>query len=630
MTSTASKSKASGDAEAGKDDVDPVTGAATRPAGPGLYLHWDGRKSYRTRMPAPRVLEPEQGLSLEPESGNRIIEGDNLQSMVSLRSQYNGSVDIAYLDPPYNTGRRDFRYSDGRFRDPNASSDDAIYVSNEDGGRHTKWLNYMGPRLWLTWELLADHGVLFISINDVELFRLGLLLDEIFDERNRLGVLVWKGAIENNPTHVAQEHEYVLCYAKRKEAVTRVWSGYSEGKQWLLNTYEELAVQQWTSLAALERAYQKAIREHAAARKKEIADRGETELVDLGRAARYKHVDERGVYAAEDHTDKPSGGYFYDVIHPETGLACKKPASGYRFTEDTMNRLISEGRIVFGKDHVRQVQVKKYLKDVAEPLRSVISIPGKLGTATLKKLLGEEADRFPHPKPVELIERLIASTGYDDALVLDPFAGSGTTGHAVLRQNARDGGTRRFILIEEGLAEDRYCRTLTAPRVRAAIEVEGYESGFTFESTGRKLDRDAILGLERATITNLVMQTDATGVGGGLQRLTGQYVIAANGRREAIALYWNGRNDSAVSRDILVAMFEEATAMGLRRPLRVYGSTCELAETESFRFCQIPDAILAALHLVEEAEDGDAEELAEAFASLTREVDAVAGSGAGR
>jgi len=141
-----------------------------------MYLHWDGRRTYRTRMPAPRVLEPVSELSYGKDRGNRIIEGDNLQVMVSLRSHYRGMVDVAYLDPPYNTGKNDFRYSDRRFKDPNADSDDAVYVSNEDGGRHTKWLNYMGPRLALTWELLADHGICFISIDDNELFRLGMPL----------------------------------------------------------------------------------------------------------------------------------------------------------------------------------------------------------------------------------------------------------------------------------------------------------------------------------------------------------------------------------------------------------------------------------------------------------------------
>ena len=123
-----------------------------------MYLHWEGRKGYRTRMPAPRVLEPVPELSCGDSEGNRVIEGDNLQVMISLRSHYQGAIDVAYLDPPYNTGKKDFAYSDARFHDPNADGDDMVYVNNEDGGRHTKWLNYMGPRLWLVWQLLADDG----------------------------------------------------------------------------------------------------------------------------------------------------------------------------------------------------------------------------------------------------------------------------------------------------------------------------------------------------------------------------------------------------------------------------------------------------------------------------------------
>jgi adenine-specific DNA-methyltransferase len=191
-------------------------------------------------MPAPRVLEPLPKLSYRDAEGSRVIEGDNLQVMVSLRSQYQGRVDVAYLDPPYNTGKKDFAYSDARFHDPNADADDMVYVNNEDGGRHTKWLNYMGPRLWLTWQLLAEQGICFVSINDVELFRLGMLMDEIFGGQNRIGTLVWKQAVDNNPTRIAVEHEYILCYAKHIDSVSDRWSGISPAKDWLLTTYEKL------------------------------------------------------------------------------------------------------------------------------------------------------------------------------------------------------------------------------------------------------------------------------------------------------------------------------------------------------------------------------------------------------
>lgn len=602
--------------------LDPVTGAPGRPGGAGMYLHWDGRKSYRTRMPAPRVLEPVEELSYGPDEGNRVIEGDNLQVMVSLRSQYRNSVDVAYLDPPYNTGKKDFRYSDRRFHDPNADSDDAVYVSNEDGGRHTKWLNYMGPRLWLAWELLVDHGVCFVSINDVELFRLGLLMDEIFGEANRLGILVWKQAVDNNPTRIAVEHEYILCYAKRVEAVSERWQGTSPAKQWLLNKYNELKAKE-SDPAKLEKLWRAALSAQRKAYREAVAEGRPDDEIDIGRMDRFRNINEHGPWARDWHLENPrEGGYDYDVSHPKTGKPCRKPPKGYRYPWESMQRLLAEDRIVFGKDHTETAQLRRYLRDAAEPLRSVIVVPGRNGSDRLNELLPDGSKRFPHPKPVELIQLLLGAAADMDALVLDPFAGSGTTAEAVLKLNEQDAGVRRFIMIEEGEPNDRYCRTVTAPRIVAAVEAGGYKAGFRFERTGRKLDREAILELERATIANLILQTDVTGHGSGLRKVPGEYVIGSNARGEAICLCWNGRKNSTVTRGVLVAMFEETKALELRRPMRVYGSTCEVGETDSFRFCQIPDAILAALQLVEEADDEDPEQLTDALEDLERQVQA--------
>ena len=603
-----------------RPELDPGTGAPVRPDGAGMYLHWDGRRSYRTRMPLPRVLEPVHELSGPAGGDSMVIEGDNLQVMVSLRVQYRSAVDIAYLDPPYNTGKNDFRYSDRRFRDPNADSDDAVYVSNEDGGRHTKWLNYMAPRLHLVHELLADNGICFVSISDVELFRLGMLMDEVFGESNRLGVLVWKSAIDNNPTRVAVGHEYILGYAKRLEDVPPAWAGQSEAKLWMLKQYEALA-QKYSEVDALEKAFQMAVRDHIRAYREALSAGAENDLLDLGPLDRYVLVDKRGPYAANRTTDKPDRfGYFYDVVHPSTGKVCKKPTKGYRFPEEKMRQLIEDDRIIFGRDHTQLVQLKKYLRDIREPLRSVIDVPGRSGASTLKKLFPGETERFRNPKPVELISMLIEFAGDSDVLVLDPFAGSGTTAHAVMRLNRKDGGARRYIMVEEGSREDRFCRTLTAPRIRAAAKLEGLDGRYQFFETGRKLDRDAILDLERQAITSLVAQTDITGTGRGITRIDGEYVIGHNARREAICLKWNGRADSVVIRDDLVAMFEEAKRRGLNRPLRVYASTCVVAETDSFRFCQIPDEILAALHLADEA-DGASDDpvvIAEALESASQ------------
>jgi len=471
-----------------------------------MYLYWEGRKSYRTRMPAPRVLQPVQKQSYvnTGDTKNLIIEGDNLQAMVSLRSQYKAAVDVAYLDPPYNTGRKDFRYSDQRFQDPNADPDDAAYVGNEDGGRHTKWLNFMGPRVYLTWELLSDTGVCFVSIDDTELFRLGMLMDEIFGERNRLGVIIWKGATENNATRIATGHEYILCYAKRAECVPSVWEGTSAAKSWMLAQFDALK-EQYTTPKALEAAWQNLLKQHVKTREESVDSGNDPTLIDLGPTLpKYKYVEPRGPYASNrDVHGSEKGQYFYNVKHPN-GKVCKAPDSGYRFPEETMKQLRAENRILFGEDEKRQIQIKKFLKDVKLPLRSVIEMSSSRGANTLKALFPDETKQFQHAKPVELIETLIDFATDADALVLDPFAGSGTTAHAVLRLNKRDGGNRRFILIEEGSKGDRFCRSLTAPRVRAAIDKEQLGGGFTFMTTGRRLNRAAILELERDAIANLM------------------------------------------------------------------------------------------------------------------------------
>ena len=189
---------------------------------------------------------------------NALIEGDNLQVLASLKPRYAGQVDVIYIDPPYNLGKDDFRYSDRRFHDPDADDSDAVYVTNEDGGRHTKWLNFIAPRLYMLWQLLhEDRGVIFVSINDIELFRLGMLLNEIFGENNWLGTIVWKQTTDNNPTRIAIEHEYLLCYAKSKDKLPARWTNHdNEAKAMMLKAFDRLKTQ-IPSVAGLNKAFQK-------------------------------------------------------------------------------------------------------------------------------------------------------------------------------------------------------------------------------------------------------------------------------------------------------------------------------------------------------------------------------------
>jgi len=173
-----------------------------------------------------------------------------------------------------------------------------------------------------------------------------------------------------------------------------------------------------------------------------------------------------------------------------------------------------------------------------------------------------------------------------------------------LSLNKQDGGSRRFIMIEEGRGADKFTRSLTAERIKRAIDRYGYTGGFTFYKTGKKIDRKAIIGLERGALASLICQSDETGRGKGITRLTGyKYIIGQNHRSEAICLVWNGNEDSEVTTDDLREAAEEVTTAGLKRPFRIYGTFCLVGDTPSWRFCQIPDDIMAQMHIHDDIEE---------------------------
>lgn len=544
------------------------------------------------------MLERDDELSFRPTLGdNLVIEGDNLQVMVSLRSQYAESFDVVYIDPPYNRGGSDFRYSDARYQDPDADGSDSVYVSNIDGGRHTKWLNYMAPRLVAMKSLMSENGVIFVSINDIELGRLLMLMDEVFDEKNRIGVITWRGSADNNPSRIQIEHEYVVCFAKNITQVAKAWTTPADAmRDTLLDEYEDLSNEE-PDLALRAKASGSLVRANG--------------RESVGRLARYTHLDENGPYQVAYRVHNPKkGGYQYGVTRagvvdsPKARGTYRTPVNGYRFPPQTMQRFIDDGSVVFPRRHEQIVQMKDYLKDFRGTLRSVIDLDARAGSYRLKQLFGDEFDEFRYAKPVELIEMLVGAAGSKDALVLDAFAGSGTTGDAVLQLNQRDGGRRRFVLIEEGSGEDLYARTLVAPRLKKAIELDGFESGFTFLTAGDQLDRAAILSLERDKIASVICQTDRSGTRSGIRRIDDQkWVIGANQRGEALALVWMGTTNSRVNADVINEALKETKALGLKTPIRMYGTTCNISETRSFVFCQIPDEILAALQIDDAAPD---------------------------
>jgi len=393
----------------------------------------------------------------EAGAGNLLVEGDNLHALKALLPYYRKRVKCIYIDPPYNTGKQTWAYSDNVdspiiqqwLRDAFAGHQ----IDENDLSRHDKWLCMMYPRLQLLKQFLRDDGIIWVSIDDTELAYLTWLMDEIFSSANRIGTLVWKNATDNNPTRIAVEHEYILCYAKDKNSVGTVWKLRDTiVKRRMLDKYAELKRKYFNDIEQIQKEFRSFVRRHS------------DELQPL---THYNRIDEYGPYTGSRKVHNPGKeGYHYDVIHPVTGRPCVEPARGYRCPETTLRRLQAEGKILYNKDHTQIIQIKEYLDDFEGSLKSVIDLDGRTGANALESIFGNRTT-FRNPKSVEIIQSLLSFTTKDDDLILDSFAGSGTTGHAVLQLNKEDGGNRRFILIE---MEPDICRNITAERLRRVIE----------------------------------------------------------------------------------------------------------------------------------------------------------------
>jgi adenine-specific DNA-methyltransferase len=448
-------------------------------------LNWIGKEAvvkHHKDVPY-RLLEPVPALSCgDTSSGNLIVQGDNLHALKALLPRYAGQVKCIYIDPPYNTGQDD-RGADGQrtgwiYNDRVESPEilqwlgKVVGIEAEDLCRHEKWLCMMYPRLRLLKDFLRDDGVIFASIDDTEVASMRLIFDEIFGVNNRIGVIVWKNSTDNNPTQIASEHEYVLCYAKDKRKIPSEWKAATlEIKSRLVSIGEKI-IEQYQDPAERQNEYTKWFRQNKA---------------QLGPLDRYKYIDGGGIYTGSQSVHNPGKeGYRYDITHPITNRPLKQPLMGYRFPEETMRRLIQEGRIIFGDDETKLVELKVYAREYRAKLSSLFELDGRIGTNEIKAIFPEDKRPFDFPKPTELIEELLSFTTSDNDLVLDSFGGSGTTAHAVLKLNRADGQSRRFILVE---MKDSIATSITAERVRRVAsgylnskgdDVPGLGGGFQF------------------------------------------------------------------------------------------------------------------------------------------------------
>ena len=424
--------------------------------------------NHHLAVPTP-VIEPKYKLDkknkvseLDSED-NLIIKGDNLLALKALLPTHKGRVKCIYIDPPYNTGNEGWCYNDN-VNSPLMKDWFGKVVDIDDQTRHDKWLCMMYPRLQLLRELLRDDGVIFISIDDDEQYRLRSIMDEIFGEDNFVASIIWqkKYSPQNDATYFSDNHDYILCFAKVKNQ-----KGEKTG--WVRNLLER------------------------------------TEKNNKA----YKHDDKdgKGLYRISglDAKSHSSTGN-YPIVNPKTKEEHFPPKGRHWSTnQKNMKNWVKEGRVIFGTDGKGRPGYKRYLSEVQQGIVPfTIWMYEEVGhndsaRKYIKEIFYDSAQPFDSPKPIKLIDRILHIATDKDSIILDSFSGSGTTGEAVMRLNKEDGGNRKFILIE---CED-YAEKITAERVRRVIKgipksknedlKKGLDGTFVYCELGDSIDYEKLL-----------------------------------------------------------------------------------------------------------------------------------------
>ncbi|MGC6414822.1 MAG: site-specific DNA-methyltransferase [Bacteroidia bacterium] len=416
-------------------------------------LNWIGKDkvvSHHQNVPY-RVLEHRYGFTANNGEqtdpticGNKIIHGDNLEALKSLLPEYEGKVSCVYIDPPYNTGNENWVYNDN-VNHPKIKKwlGEVVGKDGEDLTRHDKWLSMMYPRLKLLHKLLAVDGAIFISIDDNEQANLKLICDEIFGVKNFLVNMIWqhsiqpKGYLDKFSIH----HNHTLIYQKSDKFQLKLFDRTEEDNKSYTNPDND--------------------------------PKGRWRSGDVRNALYRPNL----IYELET----PSG----KVISP--------PEKGWRWSKSTMQEKISTGEIIFNEDET-SITRKIYLKDQSGRPPESIWFANKFGSSrtankVIKQIFGK--NEFETPKPVELLQGILTISTTKNSIILDSFAGSGTTAHAVLNLNSQDGGNRKFILIEM----EKYAHDITAERVKRVTKgygigknmVAGTGGGFDFYELGLPL-----------------------------------------------------------------------------------------------------------------------------------------------
>lgn len=595
--------------------------------------------------------------SEEEQERNLLIEGENLQAMVTLH-RFRGEVDLILTDPPYNTGQ-DFRYNDKWDTDPN-DPELGNLVNKDDGSRHTKWMKFMLPRLYQMRDMLKETGVIAICIDDNELFHLGMMMDEVFEEVNRIAIINWQKAYspKNDSRHVSTATEYVLIYAKDKSRARTgltertedmdagyrnpdndpngPWSG-SDPTSKDRRDHDRYAVQS-PFTGALHypgaRSWQLPKRKF----KGVLETWGSTYVEhDVG-DGRAKALVIRGATTPIIPLEQMANlDHLRTVEHPtaESSLILLAARQNAEIIRDTQ----VWPEFFYNDNGYGRPRLKRYLNFVKKgkvPLTywadENYDTPLEIGAQSwdhedsghsqtgineLNAIVGK-GHNFDTVKPLKLFKKIVQIWCRPDGLVLDPFAGSGTTGHAVLDLNCHTGSKRHFILIEQGhpAKGDKYARSLTHERLRRAIhgvragqgqtdeESDSGKSlggGFSFYQLTQQVDARALLSMRREELIDVVMashfDTDRRRTA-GLIRVPGskyKYLFGRNDRNEGYYMIWESADAVGhLDEDTYDLVLEESRRAGLKAPHHIY-ARYEIYQSGNVRFYQIPDRIL--MHL---------------------------------
>lgn len=385
-------------------------------------LDWPGKREALLTANAPiaKTLRPCREESVDFDTTqNLFIEGDNLDALKLLQETYLGKVKMIYIDPPYNTGN-DFIYEDDfvegaeeflqRSNQKDEKGNRLVANTSANGRFHSDWLSLIYPRIRLAKRLLAEDGFIFASIDDIEIDNLKKVFDEVFGQENFVGTFIWKSRVSEDTRAVSglsTDHEYIVCYTNSNGA----------------------------SLRGSEK--------------------------DLGK---FKNSDDdpRGPWRSADMTglatrDKRPNLH-YDLIDPQTGINYGCPPKGWRFEPTTMSTKIAEKRVLWPSSTEGRPRQKLFLNEMESIFKNISSVVQEVstgdGTREVNSLIGNGI--FSFPKPTRLIDIFLEQATDKDSIVVDFFAGSATTAHAVLKKNAEDGGNRRFIMVQvpEECAED--------------------------------------------------------------------------------------------------------------------------------------------------------------------------------